>query len=50
MPEVLDGLLGLPHVDWAGLDSDAPAKPAATSKGKTRNKTKTAASGHATSR
>lgn len=25
MPMVLDSLLGLPHVDWAGLESSAPA-------------------------
>jgi beta-lactamase class C len=50
MPEVLDGLLGLPHVDWAGLDSDAPAKAPATAKGKTRKKTKTVASGQGTNR
>ncbi|HET6552504.1 MAG TPA: serine hydrolase domain-containing protein [Dyella sp.] len=43
MPMVFDGLLGLPHIDWAGIESDAPAgKRPATLKGKTRNKTKTA--------
>lgn len=26
MPMVFDELLGLPHVDWAGVESDAPAK------------------------
>ena len=46
MPMVLDGLLGLPHVDWAGIESDAPRKAATTVKGKTRNKTKTATSTH----
>ncbi|MHA6204573.1 serine hydrolase domain-containing protein [Dyella soli] len=49
MPMVFDGLLGLPHVDWAGIESDAPAaRTAATAKGKgkTRNKTKTATSSH----
>ncbi|TBR40337.1 MULTISPECIES: serine hydrolase domain-containing protein [Dyella] len=37
MPMVLDSLLGLPHVDWAGLDSNpaaAPAKKAAPAKAK----------------
>jgi beta-lactamase class C len=29
MPMVFDGLLGLPHVDWAGIESDAPARKAA---------------------
>lgn len=28
MPMVLDGLLGLPHVDWAGVESPEPAKTA----------------------
>jgi beta-lactamase class C len=28
MPMVFDGMLGLPHVDWAGLESDAKATPA----------------------
>ncbi|MEP6897363.1 MAG: serine hydrolase domain-containing protein [Rhodanobacter sp.] len=26
MPMVFDSLLGLPHVDWAGVESDAPAR------------------------
>jgi beta-lactamase class C len=40
MPMVLDSLLGLPHVDWAGIESDAAAsKPAtATARGKSRRK------------
>jgi beta-lactamase class C len=28
MPMVFDELLGLPHVDWAGVESDTPAKAA----------------------
>ena len=38
LPMVFDSLLGLPHVDWAGVESDAPA--ANTVKGKTRRKSK----------
>ena len=41
LPMVFDSLLGLPHVDWAGVESDAP--PANTIKGKPRKKSKTAA-------
>jgi beta-lactamase class C len=29
MPMVFDSLLGLPHVDWAGVEGDAKAAPAA---------------------
>ncbi|PWK88481.1 serine hydrolase domain-containing protein [Fulvimonas soli] len=29
MPMVFDSLLGLPHVDWAGVEGDAPAAAAA---------------------
>lgn len=53
LPMVIDSLLGLPHVDWAGVESDAPAaKPATTAKGKgkTRNKGKTASSNPGTNR
>ncbi|WP_199100912.1 serine hydrolase domain-containing protein [Dyella sp. ASV21] len=51
MPMLLDSLLGLPHEDWAGIESDAPAKkPASTVKGKTRTKTKTATGTHGTKR
>ncbi|WP_430391354.1 serine hydrolase domain-containing protein [Dyella sp. 20L07] len=51
LPMVFDSLLGLPHVDWAGIESDAPAaKPASTAKGKTRNKSKTATSTHSVKR
>jgi beta-lactamase class C len=53
LPMVLDSLLGLPHVDWAGVESDAPATKAATTakgKGKTRNKGKTASSNPGTNR
>ncbi len=46
MPMVFDGLLGLPHVDWAGIESDAAASKTAATKGKTRNKSKTATSSH----
>jgi beta-lactamase class C len=48
MPMVLDGLLGLPHVDWAGIESDAP-RTAASARGKTRSKGRTA-SGHGAKR
>ena len=34
MPMVFDDLLGLPHVDWADLESDAPAPRAAPTKQK----------------
>jgi beta-lactamase class C len=40
LPMVFDSLLGLPHVDWAGIESDAPA--AAPAKGKVRRKGKSA--------
>lgn len=40
LPMVFDSLLGLPHVDWAGIESDAPAAPA---KGKPRRKGKSTA-------
>lgn len=40
LPMVFDSLLGLPHVDWAGVESDAP--PASTIKGKPRKKSKSA--------
>jgi beta-lactamase class C len=37
MPMVFDSLLGLPHVDWAGVESDPPpAKAAPTKHRKTR--------------
>jgi beta-lactamase class C len=48
LPMVMDSLLGLPHVDWAGVESDAPVVN--TTKGKTRTKNKTATSGHSTKR
>ena len=51
MPMVLDSLLGLPHVDWAGIESDVPpAKAADTAKGKTRKKAKTAKSNQGSTR
>jgi beta-lactamase class C len=28
MPMVFDSMLGLPHVDWAGVESDPPADKA----------------------
>jgi beta-lactamase class C len=40
MPMVFDGMLGLPHVDWAGIESDAPPRavaPKKKRKGKTRH-------------
>ena len=40
MPMVFDGMLGLPHVDWAGIESDA------TSPRKTAPKKKRRAAGH----
>ncbi|MDR2958529.1 MAG: serine hydrolase, partial [Stenotrophomonas sp.] len=40
LPMVFDSLLGLPHVDWAGIESDAPATHAA--KGRTHRKGKAA--------
>jgi beta-lactamase class C len=48
MPMLIDSLLGLPHVDWAGVESDAPA--ANTAKGRTRTKSKTTASSRTTER
>ncbi|QNK02716.1 serine hydrolase domain-containing protein [Dyella telluris] len=42
LPMVFDSLLGLPHVDWAGIESDAPTTHT-TAKGKARHKGKTAA-------
>jgi len=48
LPMVFDSLLGLPHVDWAGIESDAPA--ANTAKGKTRKKSKSAATSHGSKR
>ena len=48
LPMVFDSLLGLPHVDWAGIESDAPA--ANTAKGKTRKKSKSAATAHGSKR
>ncbi|RDJ00413.1 class A beta-lactamase-related serine hydrolase [Dyella solisilvae] len=48
LPMVLDSLLGLPHVDWAGIESEAP--PAAASQGKSRRKSRTASSGDGTQR
>lgn len=48
MPMVIDSLLGLPHVDWAGVESDAPA--ASPAKGKTRSKSKTTASSRTATR
>ncbi|WP_114240515.1 serine hydrolase [Dyella sp. C9] len=51
LPMVFDSLLGLPHVDWAGIESDAPPpKAPATAKGKARGKPKTAASTTVTDR
>lgn len=41
LPMVFDSLLGLPHVDWAGIESDAPA---VAPKGKVRRKNKSTAS------
>ncbi|AIF49353.1 serine hydrolase domain-containing protein [Dyella japonica] len=43
LPMVFDSLLGLPHVDWAGIESNAPATAAHTAKGKTHRKSKSAA-------
>jgi beta-lactamase class C len=40
LPMVFDSLLGLPHVDWAGIESDAPATH--TVRGKTRRRSKAA--------
>ncbi|HEX7815130.1 serine hydrolase domain-containing protein [Dyella sp.] len=41
MPMVLDSLLGLPHVDWADVESNAPAAAAApVKKGKAKRKKK----------
>jgi beta-lactamase class C len=37
MPMVFDDLLGLPHVDWAGLDSTPPARSKAPSKSRARS-------------
>jgi beta-lactamase class C len=48
MPMVFDELLGLPHVDWAGIESSAPKTSATTAKGKTRSRGRTAASGRST--
>lgn len=48
LPMVFDSLLGLPHVDWAGIESDAPA--ANTAKGKTRKKSKSATTAHGSKR
>lgn len=46
MPMVFDELLGLPHVDWAGIEGSAPkTTPAAAARVKTRSKGRTAASG-----
>jgi len=44
LPMVFDSLLGLPHVDWAGIESDAPAPHAAhtATKGRTHKKGKAA--------
>jgi len=36
MPMVFDGLLGLPHVDWAGIEGSAP-RPAASKKRQPRS-------------
>jgi len=41
LPMVFDSLLGLPHVDWAGIESDAPAAHTAA-KGRTHRKGKAA--------
>jgi beta-lactamase class C len=49
MPMVFDNLLGLPHIDWAGIEGDAP-KGAASAKGKTRSKGRTATGDHAAKR
>jgi beta-lactamase class C len=52
MPMVFDSMLGLEHVDWAGVESEAPAvasaKPAAKGKvkGKSRSGGKAASSKH----
>jgi len=37
MPMVFDDLLGLQHVDWAGVESDAPAKAAPSRKRPRKN-------------
>jgi len=37
MPMVFDGMLGLPHVDWAGIESSAaPATAVPAKRGRTR--------------
>jgi beta-lactamase class C len=38
MPMLFDSLLGLPHVDWAGVESDAPAAATAKAGGKAAKK------------
>jgi len=38
LPMVFDSLLGLPHVDWAGIESDAPPPRATATKAKVRRK------------
>jgi beta-lactamase class C len=43
MPMVLDSMLGLQHVDWAGIDGPARAAPAAKASGKSRATKKTKA-------
>jgi len=55
MPMVFDSLLGLPHEDWAGIESDAPpaaaSKTAVTTKTKkAHGKTRTATGNHGTKR
>ncbi|MGH8156517.1 MAG: serine hydrolase domain-containing protein [Rhodanobacter sp.] len=42
MPMVFDGLLGLPHVDWAGIESTAPPRKATPRKAAPRKKRRTA--------
>ncbi|ULU25180.1 serine hydrolase domain-containing protein [Dyella terrae] len=46
LPMVFDSLLGLPHVDWAGVESDAAA--AAPAKSKVRHKGKSATAARST--
>ncbi|WP_460878333.1 serine hydrolase domain-containing protein [Rhodanobacter koreensis] len=42
MPMVFDDLLGLPHVDWAGIESATPSRKAAPRKSVPRKKRRTA--------
>jgi beta-lactamase class C len=43
MPMVFDDLLGLPHVDWAGVEGSVHAAPAAKAPAKSKSKAKAAA-------